>query len=123
MSFNYEMPRDPFADDPNDPASFLDPEEPFQPPTEEELASLHIDLMLAQRMKQLLGPRGIDGVVYLCENCEDFHYYEWDIMIDNIRSMFQGELPPVHEPGANPDPERFVPWDYGLGFLDGLDAQ
>ncbi|NLF91518.1 MAG: DUF5319 domain-containing protein, partial [Corynebacterium marinum] len=32
------MPLDPFADDPNDPASFLDPDEPAPPLSDEERA-------------------------------------------------------------------------------------
>ena len=30
---------------------------------------------------------------------------------------------PVHEPGAEPDPMRYVPWDYAVGYLDGMDSR
>ncbi|BAM26781.1 hypothetical protein CULC0102_0580 [Corynebacterium ulcerans 0102] len=36
VNFDWQMPRDPFADDPNDPASFLDEDEPLPPLSEAE---------------------------------------------------------------------------------------
>ena len=41
----------------------------------------------------------------------------------NMRATLEGELAPVHEPGAEPDPTRYVPWDYALGYLDGLEGR
>ena len=89
---------------------------------EERLAIIH-DLALVQEFARVLGPRGIDGIFFLCEDCEENHFYEWDIMAANMRATLDGELAPVHEPGAQPDPTRYVPWDYALGYMDGLDAR
>ena len=41
-------------------------------------------------------------------------------MTANMRSTLAGELSPVHEPSANPNPDAYLPWDYCLGYLDGM---
>lgn len=114
------MPRDPFADDPNDPASFLEEEETMEPLTPEERMHIEQDLRLVHEFARVLGPRGIDGVFFLCDDCSEDHFYSWAIMADNMRATLNNELAPVHEPGAQPDPSRYVPWDYALGYLDGV---
>ena len=117
------MPRDPFADDPNDPASFLeDDDEPLPPLTAEERAQIEQDLALTAEFRRVLQPHGINGVFFFCEDCQENHYYDWEIMAANMRATLAGELGPVHEPSAQPRPEAYVPWDYCLGYLDGLNA-
>lgn len=122
MNFFANMPRDPFADDPNDPASFLEEEEQVAPLSEEERIAAIQDLAIVEECAKFLSPRGMDGVFFQCGDCEDNHFYEWDIMAANIRASLNNELAAVHEPSAEPDPARFVPWDYALGFLDGMRA-
>lgn len=122
VNFDWQMPRDPFADDPNDPASFLDEDEPLPPLSEAEKKHIEEDLRLVQRFKKVLQPRGINGIFFLCEDCNEEHYYDWDIMLENIRATLNGELSPVHEPSLNPNTQAYVPWDYCLGYLDGLEA-
>ena len=78
---------------------------------------------LWSRSLRALTPRGIDGIFFFCEDCEENHFYEWDILAANMKASLQGELAPVHEPGAEPNPARYVPWDYALGYLDGMDAR
>ncbi len=39
-----------------------------------------------------------------------------------MRATLAGELSPVHEPSACPAVEAYVPWDYCLGYVDGLNA-
>lgn len=117
-----QMPPDPFAGDPNDPASFLEADEPAPPLTEEEREALTHDLAMMRRAKEKLQPRGILGFFYFCEDCEDVHYYDWDIMSANLAATLRGELAPVHEPSAQPDITAYVTWDYAAGYLDGLEA-
>ncbi|AIG10518.1 hypothetical protein CPTC_00230 [Corynebacterium pseudotuberculosis] len=57
VNFDWQMPRDPFADDPNDPASFLDEDEPLPPLSEAEKRHIEEDLRLVQRFKKVLQPR------------------------------------------------------------------
>ncbi len=123
MNFFANMPRDPFADDPNDPASFLEEEDEVTPLTPEERAAVTNDLRLVQEFARVLRPRGIEGIFFYCGDCEEDHFYEWEIMAANMRATLNNELAPVHEPGARPDPSRYVPWDYALGYLDGLEAR
>ncbi|NLZ58403.1 MAG: DUF5319 domain-containing protein [Corynebacterium sp.] len=119
------MPRDPFADDPNDPASFLTDhdDEPMEPLSEEEHKHVEQDLKLVTEFKRVLRPRGIEGIFFMCEDCDEFHYYDWDIMASNMRATLAGELSPVHEPSMQPNVEAYVPWDYCLGHLDGPESR
>ena len=117
------MPRDPFADDPHDPASFLEADEPMPPLSEEERIGVQQDLELVWEFRRVLTPRGILGIFFLCEDCDDHHYYDWDIMVANMVATLADELAPVHEPSARPDVSAYVPWDYALGYLDGLEAR
>ena len=117
------MPRDPFADDPNDPASFLDPEEPAPPLEDDERAAIVEDLRLVRECQAKLTPRGMRGIVFLCEDCDEWHYYDWEIMAANMQATLDGKLAAVHEPSAQPDVHAYVPWDYALGYLDGMEAR
>ena len=125
MSFNHDqMPPDPFADDPNDPASFLDPDEfdeAVPPLSPDEVQALREDLQNVRDFRKLLEPRGVRGITMLCEDCEDSHFYDWDIIESNIRTMLNNELVPVHEPSAQPNPNDYVTWDYCLGYADAID--
>ncbi|WP_035109742.1 DUF5319 domain-containing protein [Corynebacterium efficiens] len=124
MNFDAMMPRDPFADDPNDPASFLnDDADHMEPLSPEERIHVQQDLKLVEEFKKVLQPRGIEGIFFMCEDCEEFHYYDWDIMAANMRATLAGELSPVHEPSVQPNVEAYVPWDYCLGYLDGLESR
>lgn len=117
------MPRDPFADDPNDPASFIEDDKVVEPLTPEERQAVIRDLAQTREFKEVLGPRGILGIYFMCEDCDEVHFYDWDIMINNMIANLNNELPPVHEPSAEPNERAYVPWDYALGYLDGLDAR
>lgn len=116
------MPPDPFAGDPNDPASLFDDEEDFPPLTPEERLQVKHDLELLYEFRRVLEPRGVKGIFFFCEECVENHYYDWDIMAANMRATLQGELAAVHEPSAQPNIMAYVPWDYCLGYLDGMDA-
>ena len=66
MSYgNHDMPLDPFADDPNDPASLLEPDEDYPPVSAEEREALESDLVNVRDFQRLLEPRGIRGVSML----------------------------------------------------------
>ena len=122
---NYDdmMPLDPFADDPNDPASFIDDDEVVEPLSDRERAEVTQDLGYVRDCMRRLRPRGILGIYFQCEDCQELHYYDWEIMEQNMLASLRGELPPVHEPSADPNVDAYVPWDYAMGYLDGLDAR
>ena len=124
VSFDPLMPRDPFADDPMDPASFLENDyDPLPPLSDEERAQVQHDLHLVAKFKKELQPHGVIGVFFTCEDCDQPHYYDWDIMAANMRATLAGEVSPVHEPTINPDPHAYVTWDYCLGYLDGIHSR
>ena len=120
MNFDHQMPLDPFADDPNDPASFLTEDEPVEPISEEERVAVERDLALVKDFRRVLEPRGVLGIVFFCEDCEIYHYFDWAILAANMRATLRETVSPVHEPGAQPDVDAYVTWDYALGSLDGV---
>jgi len=117
------MPPDPFAGDPHDPASFLEPDEGYsdEPVSEEERILLREDLANVRRFRSLLEPRGVRGISMLCEDCDELHYYDWPIILANISTILSGEAVPVHEPSAAPDPDFYVSWEYCAGYADAVD--
>lgn len=125
VSFNdYQMPPDPFADDPNDPASFLEPdevEEFMEPLGAEERIALREDLNNVRTFRELLEPHGVRGVSMMCEDCEEMHYYDWGIIESNIQTLLRNDVMPIHEPSAAPNPQEYVTWDYCLGYADAID--
>ncbi len=122
MTFDWQMPRDPFADDPNDPASFLEEDEPMPPLSAQERAQIEHDLMLVTQFRAVLAPQGVAGIFIECADCEEIHYYDWDILAARIRANLAGEGTLAHEPSTNPNPEAYVPWDYCLGYIDGMNT-
>lgn len=131
------MPPDPFADDPEDPAKALDDLDdydtdydgydgvdgygPDEPLSDEERVALREDLANVRRFRELLEPRGIRGITMTCEDCRELHYYDWPILVSNFSTMLDGGPVPVHEPGADPDPDFYVPWEYCAGYADAAD--
>ena len=89
----------------------------------EEREAVLRDLAQTREFKLVLEPRGILGITFICEDCDEMHFYDWDIMINNMIAILNSQLPPVHEPSAQPNFQAYVPWDYALGYLDGLDAR
>ena len=123
MNYDDMMPLDPFADDPNDPASFIEEDETVEPLSAEERVAVIQDLSHVRDAQRMLKPRGILGIYFQCEDCEQMHYYDWEIMEQNMIASLNNELPPVHEPSANPNVDAYVPWDYAMGYLDGLEGR
>lgn len=121
MNFNDQMPPDPFADDPNDPASFLEPDVEYAPVSEEEKVGLRQDLTLVRKFRELLEPHGTRGITMFCEDCSEPHYYDWNIIESNITLMLHDQTMPVHEPVVQPNPNHYVTWDYCLGYADAAD--
>ena len=119
-NFFSSMPRDPFEGDPNDPASFLEPDEPFAPLTDQERREVLEDLAAVRLFRTALSPEGLLGVCMLCEDCGDEHFYNWEVLENHYLMLLSGQASPVHEPQFDPDPSRYAPWDYCAGFVDGL---
>jgi hypothetical protein len=102
----------------------MDPEDAEgrgEPIDDDERQLLRQDLDDVEALKQLLGPRGLKGVIFYCPDCEEDHYLTWDLLGGNLRQLLDEGESPVHEPAFNPDPDEYVTWDYARGFLDGYE--
>ncbi|MBV7294729.1 DUF5319 domain-containing protein [Corynebacterium sp. TAE3-ERU12] len=112
------MPRDPFEDDPNDPSRLLEPEEHFEPLTEQEREEVRTDLACVREFRAAMSPVGFLGVCMVCEDCQQMHFYTWEMLENHYLLLLAGKQSPVHEPEFDPDVTRYAPWDYCLGYTD-----
>src|SRR5918999_416367 len=96
--------------------------EPGEPLDEEEREALRQDLTDVESLKQLLGPKGIRGVVFYCPDCDEDHFLGWDLLRGNLEQLLEDGDSPVHEPAFDPDPNDYVSWDFARGFLDGYES-
>ena len=117
-------PLDPFAGDPHDPAAELassdidDHDEPPLTPIERE--ELVTDLADLEGFRALLEPRDVLGIVIECEDCGERHYMDWDLVVGNLKSLLAVGRTRVHEPAYDPDPTRYVSWEYARGYADAV---
>lgn len=115
-----EGPLDPFLDDPFDPASALDEMDAPAPLSEAERADVAADLTELAEFRSALERRGVHGVVVECTDCCESHYFGWSLMAANLRALLGDGVTRAHEPAFNPDPRRYVTWEYARGFADAL---
>jgi hypothetical protein len=116
-----DAPPDPFAGDPSDPSLDLGPDdEAPEPLTAAEREDVVSDLEDLEAFETLLAPRGLRGLVVDCEDCEQPHYFAWDLLRANLRHLLAHDQPRVHEPAYDPDPAHYVSWDYARGFTDAV---
>src|SRR5450759_3787083 len=62
----------------------------------------------------------VRGLVVDCEDCQEPHYFGWDLLHSNLRHLLDLGQMRVHEPAFDPDPAQYVSWDYARGFADGV---
>jgi hypothetical protein len=114
-----DQPRDPFLDDPGaDPAAMID-DETAPPLSPEEREDVLADLSDLEVYRALLEPRGVRGLVVDCDDCDEPHYFGWDLLRSNLRHLLDEGRTRVHEPAFSPDPADYVSWDYARGYADG----
>ena len=113
-------PLDPFLNDPFDPASVLDDIEAAPPLTDAERADVLADLAELAEFRKALGHRGVQGVVVECADCGESHYFGWSLMAANLQALLGEGATHAHEPAFDPDPARYVTWEYARGFADAL---
>ncbi len=125
------LPPDPFAGDPSDPSRMLDAlgdladvaAQEDLPLDEEERDEVIADLGDLAVFQALLAPRGIRGVVVDCEDCDEQHFHEWDLLRASLQQLLEeGHMRP-HEPPFDPDPASYVTWEYCRGFADATLAE
>ncbi|CAN5505002.1 hypothetical protein BH11ACT7_BH11ACT7_22420 [soil metagenome] len=112
------LPPDPFADDPADPSAALDAIEPGQPLDPQERTAVEADLADLAVYEALLAHKGIRGLVVCCDECQQDHYHDWDMLRANLlQLLIDGTVRP-HEPAYDPEPDSYVTWDYCRGYAD-----
>lgn len=89
--------------------------EPLSPDDREGIL---VDLEELEVFQALLEPRGVRGLVVDCADCDEPHYFEWELLRANLRHVLDVGSPRVHEPAFNPDPADYVSWDYAQGYAD-----
>ncbi len=114
-----DTPRDPFADEPYDPAAALGEAdgEPLSPREREDVLA---DLADLEVFRALLEPLGMRGVAMDCDDCGEPHFVDWDLLYGNLRHLLDDGTPRVHEPAYGPDPDDYVTWEYARGYVDGI---
>ena len=114
-----EEPHD--HDEPDEEPS-EDGEEAAEPlgldPHEEE--NVRADLEDLGGMRRVFHPQGVKGVVIACPDCGENHYYEWDLLKENLEHMLQTGEPRMHEPAFEVREDEYIQWDYGKGYIDAL---
>ncbi|MFI6320750.1 DUF5319 domain-containing protein [Nonomuraea sp. NPDC050556] len=115
-----DVPRDPFADDPNDPTSAMGELDDAEPLTAAERDEAITDLADVEVFRSLLEPQGVLGLVLDCPECGEQHFFDWELLRGNLRQMIEKGLPQVHEPAFHPDPTDYVSWEYARGYVDGV---
>jgi len=78
------------------------------------------DLEDLEMFRALLEIRGVRGLVVDCDDCDEPHYFSWDLLAGNLRHLLDVGQTRMHEPAFNPDPASYVSWDYARGFADGV---
>ncbi len=115
-----DTPIDPFAGDPSDPAREFPDDDEIGALTPDEREEVLADLEDLEVFQALLGPRGVRGLVVDCDDCQEPHYFSWDLLRGNLRHLLDVGVTRVHEPAFSPDPAEYVSWDYARGFADGV---
>jgi hypothetical protein len=115
-----DAPLDPFADDPRDLGAELGPEDEIEPLTPDEREDVLADLEDLEVFEALLAPRGVRGLVVDCQDCEEQHFFAWDLLRGNLKHLLDQGQPRVHEPAYSPDPSEYVSWDYARGYADAI---
>lgn len=99
----------------NDP----DPDEPIEL-TPDERADVEADLHDLAAMRVVFATQGVKGVVIACQDCGSNHFYEWELLKDNLEHMLEAGEPRMHEPGFDIREDEYIQWDYGKGYIDAL---
>jgi uncharacterized protein DUF5319 len=88
--------------------------------TPEERADIEADLDDLAAMRGTFQTQGVKGVVIACQDCGANHFYEWELLRDNLEQMLETGEPRMHEPAFEIQEDEYIQWDYGKGYVDAL---
>ena len=92
-------------------------DEPFDL-TPEERRDIEADLDDLAAMRTVFSPQGVKGVVIACQDCGSNHFFEWELLRDNLEQMLTTGEPRPHEPAFELVEDEYIQWDYGKGYVD-----
>jgi hypothetical protein len=95
-------------------------DEPYEL-TSEERRDIAADLDDLGSMRTVFSTQGVKGVVIACQDCGANHFYEWELLRDNLEHMLHEGEPRMHEPAYDIVEEEYIQWDYGKGYVDALE--
>jgi predicted nucleic-acid-binding Zn-ribbon protein len=88
--------------------------------SERERRDIAADLEDLAKMFGVFAPQGVKGVVIACQDCGENHFYEWDLLRENLEHMLDTGEPRMHEPAWNIHEDEYIQWDYGKCYIDAL---
>jgi hypothetical protein len=88
--------------------------------TAEERADIEADLDDLGAMRTIFSQQNVKGVVIACQDCGTNHFYEWELIRDNLEHMLETGEPRMHEPAFDIAEDEYIQWDYGKGYTDAL---
>jgi predicted nucleic-acid-binding Zn-ribbon protein len=94
-------------------------EEPYEL-SKREREDIEADLVDLESMRGVFQTQSVKGVVIACQDCGQNHFYEWELLRDNLEQMLATGEPRMHEPAWNIDETEYIQWDYGKGYVDAL---
>jgi hypothetical protein len=86
----------------------------------DERADIEADLADLGAMRASFASQGVKGVVIACQDCGSNHFYEWELLKDNLEHMLRFGEPRMHEPAWDVAEDEYIQWDYGKGYVDAL---
>ncbi|HSH34164.1 MAG TPA: DUF5319 family protein [Actinomycetota bacterium] len=85
----------------------MDHDEPIEL-TAAERRDIEADLSDLGSMRAVFSPQGVKGVVIACQDCGANHYYEWELLRDNLEHMLSSGEPRMHEPAFDLVEEEYI---------------
>ena len=85
----------------------------------QERLEIKQDLEVLREARSVLEPQGELGVVVHCDDCNAPHFFDWQLLEEHMLGLLAGKPMPPHEPVFNPEEERYLPWEYCVGFVHG----
>ena len=85
-----------------------------------EARDVRADLDDLAAMRALFAGQGVKGVVIDCPDCGENHFYEWELLRENLEYLLRSGEPRMHEPAFDVREDEYIEWDYGRGYVDAL---
>jgi len=98
----------------------VDEQDDLTPLEPEERSNIEADLEDLEAMRRVFAGQSVRGVVIACPDCNANHFYDWELLKENLEHMLATGEPRMHEPAFEPKEDDYILWDYGKGYIDAL---